>query len=141
MSNFVDTRIGAATKSVMDTLLPNNNPRSQLPLTPAVFAIFLALVNREQHGYAINRGQQLSAIDTTTGDILYSERIPYDRGGQLYGSFSLAGGHLFVGHDNGQIAVLKPGREYQMVGINTLEASRATRILLRTEKHLYNIGK
>jgi len=96
--------------------------------------------------YTINRGQQISAIDAITGDILYTQRIEYDRGNQLYGSFSFVADHLFVGHDNGQIAVLKPGREYQIVTINTLEASRSTpvfdgsRILLRTEQNLYNIG-
>lgn len=97
--------------------------------------------------YAMNRGQRLSAIDAATGEILYSERVDLGRGQQLYGSFCLAGNHLFVGHDNGQIAVLKPGRTFEIVKINSLEPSRSTpifdgnRMYFRTDKNLYCIGR
>ncbi len=97
--------------------------------------------------YAMNRGQRLATIDAATGEILHSDRVDLGKGQQLYGSFALAGGHLFVSYDNGQTAVLKPGRPPQVVRTNPLEASRATpifdgdRIYFRTDGHLFCLGR
>ncbi len=97
--------------------------------------------------FAMNRGQKLSAIDARTGEILFSEQVDLGRGQQLYGSFSLAGGHLFVSHDSGVTAVLKPGRTFALVRTNALEPTRSTpvfadgRMFFRTDANLYCIGR
>ncbi len=122
----------------LELLWRNSPPRDRYYSSPIVVDDVL---------YACNRAQRMSAIDIHTGDILFSERIPFGKGQQLYGSFSLAGGHLFVSHDNGQVAVLKPGREYSLVATNSLEESRSTPIFvddtvfMRTERALYRISE
>ncbi|MGF1449482.1 MAG: PQQ-binding-like beta-propeller repeat protein [Opitutales bacterium] len=122
----------------LELLWRNNPPRDRYYSSPIVVDDIL---------YACNRAQRVSAIDIHTGDILFSERIPFGKGQQLYGSFSLAGGHLFVSHDNGQVAVLKPGNDYELVATNTLEDSRSTpifvdeKIFYRTSRALYCIAE
>jgi len=96
--------------------------------------------------YVMNRTRHLSAIDAKTGEILFSEELDMGRGQQLYGSFCLAGDHLFVSHDSGYTAVVKPGRSFDLVGINSLEPTRSTpifegdRIYFRTDGHLFSLG-
>jgi len=97
--------------------------------------------------YVMHRRQVFSAIDAATGEVLFSEPIDLGKGQQLYGSLSLAGDHLFVSHDSGYAAVLKPGRTFQLVGTNTLEPTRSTpifsgdKIYFRTDRHLFCLGK
>jgi len=96
--------------------------------------------------YVMNRTRHLSALDAKTGEILFSEELDMGRGQQLYGSFCLAGDHLFVSHDSGYTAVVKPGRSFGLVGVNSLEPTRSTpifdgdRIYFRTDSHLFCLG-
>lgn len=55
--------------------MPESDPRKQLPLTPAVLYILLALSEGERHGYAIAR----SVEETSAGDVRMGP-------GTLYGS-------------------------------------------------------
>jgi hypothetical protein len=54
---------------------------------------------------------------------------------------------LLISSDRGKTAVVKPGREYQEVGVNELEPFRTTpafldgRMYVRTLKHVYCIGR
>ena len=55
--------------------MPASDPRRQLPLTPAVLYILLALADGERHGYAIARAvEEISSGDVRMGP------------GTLYGS-------------------------------------------------------
>ena len=55
--------------------MPASDPRTQLPLTPAVLYILLALADGERHGYAIARAvEEISSGDVRMGP------------GTLYGS-------------------------------------------------------
>lgn len=118
-------------------LWENDPPRDRYYSSPVVVDGVL---------YAMNRGREFSAIDAKTGEILYSEKIDMGRGQQLYGSLSLAGGKLFVNHDSGSTAVLKPGGEFELVKVNALEPTRSTpifdegRIYFRTDSHLFCLG-
>ncbi len=97
--------------------------------------------------YAVNRGRTLSAINAATGEILKSETLEMGRGQQLYGSISLADGHLFFNHDSGQTAVVKPGETFEVIGVNPLEPTRSTpvfradNIFFRTDSHLFCLGQ
>ena len=118
-------------------LWQNNPPRDRYYGSPIVVDGLL---------YVIDRRRRLSVIDITDGQILNTQTIDLGGGGQLYGSFSHAGGHLFINHENGQTAVFKPGRDPEQVAGNALEPTRSTpvfdgrRMFMRTDKHLYCIG-
>lgn len=95
--------------------------------------------------YASNDQGVLSVVDAATGAPVYEERL--DLGGSVYPSVSAAGKYLYVSSDNGTTAVLQPGREFKVLARNKLEPFRSslvfegTRAYVRTEKHLYCIGK
>jgi outer membrane protein assembly factor BamB len=95
--------------------------------------------------YASNDQGILSVVDAATGESVYVERL--DLGGSIYPSISAAGKYLYVSSDNGTTAVLQPGRELKVLARNKLEPFRSslvfegTRAYVRTEKHLYCIGK
>ncbi|MGF1484966.1 MAG: PQQ-binding-like beta-propeller repeat protein [Opitutales bacterium] len=112
----------------------NNPPRDRYYSSPVVVDGVL---------YTCNRARRFTAFDAATGEQIFSEVIPFGQGRQLYGSFSYAGGHLFVSHDNGQVATLREGKTYDLVNINSLDESKATplfvgdRVFMRTHTALY----
>ena len=102
------------------------------------------LVNDPAESEANDQGI-LTALDTTTGKMVYEERLNLG-GGAIYPSISLAGNRLYVSSESGSTVVLQPGREYKELARNKLEPFRSSlvfegkRVYIRTEKRLYCIG-
>lgn len=94
--------------------------------------------------YAGTRRGLMDVVDAKTGEILYRKRLDL---GDLFSSVTAAGGNIFYGGRTGKTLVLRPGREYDEVGINETDRYSSTpifageRIYLRTEKFLYCIGE
>lgn len=93
--------------------------------------------------YAVTQKGVFSAIDATTGQVVYRQEL--NLGGTAYPSITFAAGVLFVSSDNGTTAVVQPGREFKELGRNKLEPFRASpvsaggRLFLRGQKNLYCI--
>lgn len=92
--------------------------------------------------YMINDGGVATALETTSGRQVWSERI----GGNYSSAPLFAGGHLFLFSEEGKATVLVPGRDFKKVAENTLAtgfmASPAVTdqaLILRTKTHLYRI--
>jgi outer membrane protein assembly factor BamB len=85
-----------------------------------------------------------SCLDARTGKVHWSERVP----GQYWASPVYAGGHVYLQNKVGVGTVLKAGTTFDVVATNKLEprtfASYAVdgdALLIRTEKHLYRVGR
>jgi outer membrane protein assembly factor BamB len=93
--------------------------------------------------YAIHRSGTLTVIDATSGDAVYTRKLPL--GGTVYPSPFLAGGNIYVSSDTGKTIVIKPGRTYEELASNSLEGFRSTpiadagRVYVRGLEHLYCI--
>ncbi len=83
-----------------------------------------------------------------TGEIVYEERL--DRAGQIYASTLLADGRIYFLTRDGKTFVLAAKPEFQQLSVNDLNdrsifnASPAVignRLLIRSDKYLYCIGK
>jgi outer membrane protein assembly factor BamB len=94
--------------------------------------------------YAITTDALLDVIDTKKGKLVYQRRLNI---GQDYASATAAGKYLFFGSTGGTALVLKPGKEYAEVARNKIEGFGSCpvfygqRLYLRTQQHLYCIGK
>ena len=75
--------------------------------------------------YTVNRTNLFSVLDAQTGREVYKKRLELGRG-TPYPSVALAGGRLYVSSDTGTTIVMRPGREYQEIARNALEAFRGT---------------
>lgn len=95
--------------------------------------------------YTMHQNNGFCAIDAKTGIVIKAEKLMLGKG-EAYMSITLAGGLLFAANESGMMAVIQPGRDFQVLGINTLDGFRATpvfegrRMYLRTRKFLYCIG-
>jgi len=95
--------------------------------------------------YAVTQKYIFSVLDAATGEIVYTRKL--DLKGTVYPSITLAGDNLYLSSDDGTTLVLKPGREYEEVARNTLEAFRTCplfvkdRMYVRGLKHLYCIAE
>lgn len=83
-----------------------------------------------------------SCFDATDGTQIWKKRI----GGDYSSSPILAGGHIYFGSHDGQVTVIKPGREGEVVAENQVDgqimASPAVvgnALVLRTAKAIYRI--
>jgi len=98
--------------------------------------------------YAVSREGWLSVLEQDSGELVYERRLDPagDNRNSVYPSLSYAGGHVFIGFEEGVTLALKPGREYVEVARNELERYRGTplflgdRIYLRGLEHLYCLG-
>lgn len=84
----------------------------------------------------------LSCAKTSNGEVIWSKRIA----GNYSASPLLADGKLYFSSREGHTTVIRPGREYDEIAVNTLDgqlmASPAVvdeSLLLRTNTHLYRI--
>jgi len=95
--------------------------------------------------YAVTQKGVFSVIDTKDGKVITEQTLGTK--GTHYTSPTLAGDYIFVGSESGEMAVLKPGREPEKIGVNNLEKFRCspvfegTRMYLRGFEHLYCIGE
>jgi outer membrane protein assembly factor BamB len=93
--------------------------------------------------YLVRNGGILMTFDTKTGEPLRTARIPGAIGG--YSSSPVAAeGHIYLANEEGKIAVLRAGRDWELIALNDLgEACFATpalsggAIYLRTAEALY----
>ena len=92
--------------------------------------------------FSINRGGTVFCYEAATGEVLWQQKL-----GRHHASPVLVGGLVFLINDNGQVNVIKPGREFECVATYELgESCYASpaisdgRIYLRGFKHLFCIG-
>lgn len=96
--------------------------------------------------YVIKNGGILTAFDPATGEVLKAGRVRDALGGYSASPVA-ADGKLFVVSEEGKVAVLRAGRDWDVLAVNDLgEGSFATpalsagRIYLRTDEALYCFG-
>jgi outer membrane protein assembly factor BamB len=83
-----------------------------------------------------------------SGDVVYEERL--DGAGQVYSSALLADGRLYYLTRDGRTFVLAAKPEFEQLALNDLNdgsifngspAVDGSRLLIRSDKYLYSIGK
>ena len=94
--------------------------------------------------YMVSDSGTVSCLDGRTGAELWRERI----GGQYSASPVYADGRIYCFSQDGKTTVFKPGRAYQAVATNQLDAGfmaspaiAGHALYLRTKTHLYRIEK
>ena len=114
--------------------MPNGSPYTGTPLV---------------HGglvYICTDNGILSAYDARTGERVYRSRVSEKAGG-FSASPVAAGGHLYLAGEDGDVFVVKAGREFALVSTNPVgEIAMATpavsgdMLLVRTQGHLLAIA-
>jgi len=96
--------------------------------------------------YTLNNNGILTVYDAKSGERVYRTRI--GTGGSFSASPVAADGRLYISSEDGDVYVIKAGREYVELAKNPMgEAIMATPaisdgvIVVRTLKHLYGIGQ
>lgn len=96
--------------------------------------------------YSVKNGGILTAFDAKTGEVTKTGRIPGALGGYS-ASPVLAEGRLYFSSEEGKVAVIRPGREWELVQLNDLQeeifatpALSAGKIFIRTGEALYCFG-
>ncbi|MHC4324955.1 MAG: PQQ-binding-like beta-propeller repeat protein, partial [Planctomycetota bacterium] len=91
---------------------------------------------------SINRGGTAFCYEAATGKVLWQQKL-----GRHHASPVLVGGLVFLINDNGQVNVIKPGRQFERVATYELgESCYASpaisegRVYIRGFKHLFCIG-
>jgi outer membrane protein assembly factor BamB len=93
--------------------------------------------------YGVSMSGFLEVSDMKTGERVYRQRLGLT---QIYSSVTLAGGLLYAFDTRGKAVVFKPGRKFQRVSMNELEATgtcpvfAGDRLYLRGQKTLYCLG-
>jgi outer membrane protein assembly factor BamB len=97
--------------------------------------------------YTIKDGGILTSLDPATGTVLKQSRLP-DAIDSYYASPVAADDKIFLLSENGKIAVVKPGRDWELLRVNNIDepcyatpAIGDARLFLRTSKTLYCFGK
>jgi outer membrane protein assembly factor BamB len=93
--------------------------------------------------YTVKNGGILTAFDAGTGNVTKTGRIPGALGGYS-ASPVFADGRLYFSSEEGKIAVVQPGREWDLLQLNDLKedifatpAFSGGRIFVRTAEALY----
>ena len=96
--------------------------------------------------YSVKNGGILTAFDAKTGKVTKTGRIPGALGGYS-ASPVLAEGRLYFSSEEGKVAVIRPGREWELAQLNDLQeeifatpALSAGKIFIRTAEALYCFG-
>ena len=103
-------------------------------------------VSDGQYVYVVNDRGVVHCLDLKTGQVVYGpQRL---RPGTYSASPVLADGRIYVTSEDGVTSVFTAGREFKVVAENAVDeytlssvAVSNGQIFLRTEKHLYAIGK
>ncbi len=84
----------------------------------------------------------INCIDAASGDGLWQKRI----GGAFAASPIYGNGRIYFCDQDGQTTIIKPGREFESLATNTLDAGcmaspavGGKALFLRTKTHLYRI--
>jgi len=93
--------------------------------------------------FSINRGGTVFCYEAATGEVLWQEKL-----GRHHASPVLVGGRVFFINDNGQVNVIKPGREFECVATYELgESCYASpaisdgQVFVRGFQHLFCFGR
>jgi outer membrane protein assembly factor BamB len=96
--------------------------------------------------YVIRNGGILTAFDAATGEVLKAGRVDGAIGGYSASPVA-AGGNIYFLSEDGKVAVVRAGRDWQVIAVNDLgESAYATpalshgRVYLRTVDALYCFG-
>jgi outer membrane protein assembly factor BamB len=96
--------------------------------------------------YSVKNGGILTAFDVRTGEVAKTGRIQGALGGHS-ASPVLAEGRLYFSSEEGKVAVVRPGRDWELVQLNDLQeeifatpALSAGKIFIRTAEALYCFG-
>lgn len=96
--------------------------------------------------YTIRTGGILSSLNAATGEIVTSARVP-GAVDAYYASPIAADGKLFLASENGKVAVLKPGAQWEALAVNDFDepiyatpAAAGRHLYIRTAEALYAIG-
>jgi outer membrane protein assembly factor BamB len=88
----------------------------------------------------------LTAYDTKTGERIYRSRVS-ERAGGFSASPVAANGHIYLAGEDGEVFVVKAGRQFQLVSTNSMgEIAMATpaiagdMLIVRTQGHLLGIA-
>ncbi|MGE0610328.1 MAG: PQQ-binding-like beta-propeller repeat protein [Pirellulales bacterium] len=109
----------------------------QVPAKPSLLLV-------EDKLYMVNDAGVMTCLEAKNGNERFTERLS----GQFSSSPIYADGRIYIGNEDGQTFVVKPGNEFQQLAINQLDgrilASPAVvgkAIFLRTDTHMYRIEK
>jgi outer membrane protein assembly factor BamB len=93
--------------------------------------------------YFVSDDGVLTCADAKSGDVHYQERL----GGNYSASPLFADGKIYIQSEQGEGIVVRPGKQYEELGRNELEARTfasysvyGSSLLIRSEKHLYRIA-
>lgn len=92
--------------------------------------------------YFVNDGGVVSCLEAKTGKLVWKNRLK----GQYYASPVYADGKIFFCNESGDVTVVRPGREFQVIQVNTFSdgfmsspAVDGNALYLRTKSCLYRI--
>lgn len=90
--------------------------------------------------YMVSNNGVATCLDAHSGEMLWRERL----GGDFSASPVVAGGLVYFSNEKGEVFVLRPGRTFELVATNQLDAPLMASpavvngaLILRTETHLY----
>jgi outer membrane protein assembly factor BamB len=95
--------------------------------------------------YAVTQVGVLSAVDASTGEVIYEQRL--NAAGTFYPALTMAGGLLYASNEKGSTIIFKPGRQYEEVARLSLAPFRAcpvfvgSRVYIRGLQTLYCLGQ
>jgi len=96
--------------------------------------------------YLLRDGGILTSVNPLDGSVWKQDRLP-GVAGRFFASLVAADGKLFAASESGKVAVVKAGREWQLLAVNDLgEACYATpalaegRIFVRTKNTIFTFS-
>ena len=111
--------------------------RRAAPLTPSPLIV-------DDEIYVVNDGGIASCLDAKTGSTYWQQRL----GGEYSASPAFADGRIYFLSEGGIATVVEPGKTFRTLARNSLDgqtlasmAISAGSIFIRTDSHLYRIGK
>jgi len=111
--------------------------RRAAPLTPSPLLV-------DEEIYVVNDGGIASCLDAKTGETYWQQRL----GGEYSASPVFADGRIYFLSEEGTATAIAPGRVFRRLATSTLDggalapmAVSGGAIFIRTDTHLYRIGK
>jgi len=97
----------------------------------------------DEYLFSINRGGTVFCYEAATGKVFWQEKL-----GRHHASPVMVEGHIYFINDNGQVNVIKPGREFERVATYELgESCYASpaisdgQVFVRGFEHLFCFGR
>lgn len=126
--------------------LANLEPRLLWRHDKGFESVIPSLLHHQGILYSVKNGGILTSFDAATGEVTKTARIPGALGGYS-ASPVLAEGMLYFASEEGKVAVIRPGRQWELAHLNDLQeeifatpALSSGKIFLRTASALYCFG-